>query len=161
MIVKNDFVSSGRSVSDLKAHLVLTTKYRRKVLNQEMIQSLCDWSAQLCNQWDCKLIEVNGEADHIHILFQYYPQLELPKFIANLKSVLSRKLRSEFAERVNQFYRKSVLWNESYLIASCGGVTLSVLRRYIERQDSPDSGNRGASNPSISPGSHPDAHPTG
>jgi putative transposase len=131
--MKNDFVSSGRSVSDLKAHLVLTTKYRRKVLTQEMLQSLDDWVAQLCDRWDCKLIEVNGEADHIHILFQYYPQLELPKFVANLKSVSSRKLRAEFAERVNQFYRKSVLWNESYFIASCGGVTVSVLRRYIEQ----------------------------
>jgi len=29
--MKHDFVSSGRAVSDLKAHLVLTTKYRRKV----------------------------------------------------------------------------------------------------------------------------------
>ncbi|MGI2909629.1 IS200/IS605 family transposase, partial [Hassallia sp. VBCCA 56010] len=26
--MKNDFVSKGRSVSDLKVHLVLTTKYR-------------------------------------------------------------------------------------------------------------------------------------
>jgi REP element-mobilizing transposase RayT len=36
--MKDDFVSSGRSVSDMKAHLVLTTKYRRKVLTGEMIQ---------------------------------------------------------------------------------------------------------------------------
>lgn len=136
-------------MSNLKAHLVLTTKYRRKVLTQEMLQSLDGWVARL---------EVNDEANHIHILFQYYPQLELPKPIDNLKSVSSRKLRAEFAERVNQFYRKSVLWNESYFIASCGGVTVSVLRRYIEQQDSSDSGNGGASNPSISPGSHPDAH---
>jgi hypothetical protein len=30
--MKNDFVSSGRAVSDMKAHLVLTTKYRRKAI---------------------------------------------------------------------------------------------------------------------------------
>ena len=64
--------------------------------------------------------------------------MELPKFIANLKSVTSRRLRTEFAERVNRFYWKAVLWNESYFIASCGGVSVSVLRRYIEQQDAPE-----------------------
>ena len=159
--MKDDFISSGRSVSDLKAHLVLTTKYRRKVLTADMLERLLEVFGGLCEKWDCKLIEINGEADHIHLLFQYYPQMSLPKFINNLKSVSSRRLRAEFAERVNQFYWKSVLWNESYFIASCGGVTVSVLRRYIEQQDSPDAVNEGASNPLIDPGSHPDAHPNG
>jgi putative transposase len=85
----------------------------------------------LCSKWDCKLIEVNGEADHLHILFQYYPQLELPKFIANLKSVSSRRMRTEYPGRINKFYDKSVLWHSAYFIASCGGVTISVLKRYL------------------------------
>ncbi len=136
--MRNDFVSSGRSVSDLKAHLVLTTKYRRKVFTAEMLQRLSEIVADLCEKWDCKLVEVNGESDHIHLLFQYYPQLSLPKFISNLKSVSSRRLRAEFQERISRFYRKPVLWNESYFIASCGGVTVSVLRQYIEQQDTPD-----------------------
>lgn len=159
--MKDDFVASGRSVSDLKAHLVLTTKYRRKVLTGEMLTRLNAIVSDLCDKWDCKMIEFNGEEDHIHLLFQYYPQLELPKFISNLKSISSRRLRSEFPERVNQFYRKAVFWNESYFIASCGGVTVSVLKRYIEKQDSPDLEIDRASNPINFPGSHPDAHPIG
>lgn len=145
--MKDDFVTSGRSVSDLKAHLVLTCKYRRKVLTGEMLVRLSAIVSDLCDKWDCKMIEFNGEEDHIHLLFQYYPQLELPKFISNLKSISSRRLRSEFPERVNQFYWKAVFWNESYFIASCGGVTVTVLKRYIEKQDSPDLGIDGASNP--------------
>jgi putative transposase len=38
--MKNDFVSKGRSVSDLKVHLVLTTKYRRKAFTGDMLQRL-------------------------------------------------------------------------------------------------------------------------
>ena len=77
--MKKDFVSRGRSVSDLKAHLVLTTKYRRKVFTSPMITQLKEILANLCQQWDCKAIEINGEQDHIHVLFQYYPQMELTK----------------------------------------------------------------------------------
>lgn len=135
--MKNDFISSARSVSDLKAHLVLATKYRRKVLTGEMINRLSDVITDLCEKWDCKVIEFNGEDNHIHLLFQYYPQMELPKFIGNIKSVTSRRLRQEFPEQINKIYWKKVLWNESYFIASCGGVTISVLKKYIENQDVP------------------------
>lgn len=83
------------------------------------------------------MIEVNGESDHIHLLFQYCPQLELPKFVGNIKSVTSRKLRSEFPELIER-YKKAVLWNEAYFIASCGGVTVSQLKQYVQGQNTPD-----------------------
>ena len=159
--MKDDFVASGRSVSDLKAHLVLTTKYRRRVLDGEMLVRLTEIVSDLCDKWGCKMIEFNGEEDHIHLLFQYYPQMELPKFISNLKSISSRRLRNEFSERVDRFYCKAVFWNESYFIASCGGVTVSVLKKYIEKQDTPNVENSGTSSPIVNPCSHPDAHPIG
>jgi putative transposase len=135
--MKNDFVSRGRSVSDLKAHLVLTTKYRKKLLTKEMLSRLHEILETLLEKWECRMIEFNGEEDHIHLLFQYHPSLELSKLVNNLKTVTSRKLRSEFEERVNEFYWKDVLWNGSYFIASCGGVTISTLKKYIENQDRP------------------------
>lgn len=136
--MKNDFVANARSVSDLKAHLVLCTKYRRKVFNAQMLARLNEVFADLTEKWSCKLVEFNGEEDHIHFLFQYYPQMDLSKFVNNIKSVASRRLRSEFPERVNEFYHKDVLWSSSYFIASCGGVTVSTLRKYIENQDAPE-----------------------
>ncbi len=136
--MKKDFVSSARSVSDLKAHLVLTTKYRRQVFTGAMVKRLSEIFSDLCEKWDCKIIEFNGEDNHVHLLFQYYPQMELPKFINNIKSVTSRRLRKEFAEEINKVYWKQVLWNESYFIASCGGVTISSLKKYIEGQNTPD-----------------------
>jgi putative transposase len=63
--------------------------------------------------------------------------MDVSKFVNNIKSVSSRRIRSEFAEHINNIYWKDVLWNESYFIASCGGVTVSVLREYIENQDTP------------------------
>jgi putative transposase len=135
--MKNDFVSRGRSLSDLKAHLVLTTKYRKKLLTKEMLSRLHEILEALLEKWECRIIEFNGEEDHIHLLFQYHPSLELSKLVNNLKTVTSRRLRSEFEERVNEFYWKDVLWNGSYFIASCGGVTISTLKKYIENQDRP------------------------
>lgn len=41
-------------------------------------------------------------------------------------------------DEVKKYYWKSVLWNESYFIASCGAVTVSILKKYIEQQDTPE-----------------------
>jgi putative transposase len=136
--MKNDFVSKGRSVSDLKVHLVLTTKYRRKVFNTEMLNRLHEILEDLLRKWDCKLVEFNGEADHVHVLFQYHPDIALSNLVNNLKSVTSRKLRQEFADYLASIYWKDVFWNGSYFVASCGGVTISMLRQYIENQSRPD-----------------------
>lgn len=138
--MKDDFVTKGRSVSDLKVHLVLTTKYRRKAITSEMLQRLHVALEELLIKWDCKLIEFNGEADHVHILFQYHPDLQLSTLVGNIKSITSRKLRQEFAQHLNRFYTKDVFWNGSYFVASCGGVTISTLKQYIKSQDSPENG---------------------
>lgn len=133
-MTRDDFYSRGRSVSDLKAHLVLTTKYRRKVLSRSLLERLHQIVENIMQLWDCKLVEFNGEEDHVHILFQYHPAMELSKLVNNLKSVTSRKIRKEFPLELKRFYSKNVLWNSSYYIASCGGVTISTLKRYIENQ---------------------------
>jgi putative transposase len=71
------------------------------------------------------------------LLIQYHPDLQLSSLVNNLKAVSSRKIRSEFTQIVNAIYQKDVLWNGSYFVASCGGVTVSVLRQSIESQDRP------------------------
>ncbi len=93
--------------------------------SSEMLNRLHEVLEALLEQWECRVVEFNGEADHIHLLFQYHPGIELSKLVNNIKTVSSRKLRQEFSEQVDRFYHKDVLWNGSYFIASCGGVTIS------------------------------------
>ena len=135
--MSNDFIHKARGVSSLKCHLVLTTKYRRKVLNDAMLIRLDEIFTALMEKWDGKLIEFNGERDHVHLLLQYNPQTEPSKLINNIKTVSSRYLRKEFAEEVNRVYWKDVLWTSGYFVASCGGVTVEQLKKYIDEQDCP------------------------
>ena len=92
----------------------------------------------LLAKWGCSCLEVNGEKDHLHVLFQYTPQIQLSKLVNNIKTVTSRYLKKEFRERFEQYYWKDALWSGSYYISSCGGVTLEVLKKYVQNQDRPD-----------------------
>lgn len=103
-----------------------------------MLDKLKQHILNICSKWNCLVIELEGESDHVHILFSYYPQLPLSKFVNNLKTVTSRLIRKEFDQELKKTYRgQAVLWNGSYFIASCGGVTVDILKQYIEGQDIP------------------------
>ena len=102
-----------------------------------MLIRLSEIFEELCLKWGCEIVEFNGESDHVHLLFSFYPQMQLSKFVNNLKTVSSIYIRKEFPAEVQQFYRKPVFWHGAYFIASCGGVTVEELKRYAEglRQD--------------------------
>ena len=87
---------SARGVSKLYAHLVLTVKYRHQIITGGMLERLRQVIQDLCDKWQCECIEVDGEPEHLHLLFRYAPQLQLSKFIGNLKSVSSRRMKQEF-----------------------------------------------------------------
>lgn len=127
-----------RSVYSLTAHIVFVTKYRKKVIDKDIHQRLAIVFDETCSKWDTKLLEFNGENDHVHLLIRYHPQIELSKFIANLKTVSSRLIRKEFNSRLEKIYGKPVFWTGSYFVASCGGVTVEQLKQYVERQDTPE-----------------------
>lgn len=122
---------------------MLTTKYRAKCINAAILEQLEASIRGLCEKWGVTVIEFNGEDDHIHLLFSYYPQMQLSKFINNLKTVTSGKINKEFAEHLAQFFWKKAddskgeFWNDSYGIESVGGANMEILERYIRGQNTP------------------------
>jgi len=121
-------------VFSLNVHLVLVTKYRRKCINQLMLDFLRKEFERLTKQWGCKLIEFNGEPDHVHLLIGMNPKITPSVFVNNIKTVTSRLIRRDFPHELQRFYRKPVFWSRSYCILSCGGAPLSVIKQYIEQQ---------------------------
>ena len=65
-------------------------------------------------------------------------QNNISQLVASLKSASSRIIRKEFKTEIDKTYSKPVFWSGSYYIASCGGVTIERLRKYIEKQNSPN-----------------------
>ena len=121
-------------VFSLNVHLVLVTKYRRKCINKPMLEFLKKEFERLAKQWGCKLVEFNGERDHVHLLIGMNPKVTPSVFVNNIKTVTSRLIRRDFPNEIKRFYRKPVFWSRSYCILSCGGAPLSVIKQYIEQQ---------------------------
>jgi putative transposase len=103
-----------------------------------MLETLQDITAQRCKDWGGELLEFNGEADHVHALASLPPNLDLSRFISNLKTNSSRLVRRAYTRQLSRVYRKPVFWSRSYCIVSCGGAPPSVIKQYVEQQTAPD-----------------------
>ena len=131
-------IKKGRhSAYTLHCHIVFVTKYRKKVIGAIHLKRLHEIFSEICQKFDAKLTDFNGEADHVHLLVEFSPNTPaIAKLINSLKAVSSRRLRQEFCD-ISGSFRKPVLWSRSYFAESCGGAPLEVIKEYIENQDQP------------------------
>ena len=116
------------------------TNYRRKVFEKEHLEFLRIAFQDIAEKWKAKVIEINGESDHVHILLTYPPHKLLSGLIANLKPTSCKLMWDKFSDHLKEIYGqdKRVLWTVAYFVASCGGVTIDQLKKYVENQDSPE-----------------------
>lgn len=116
-------------------HIVLVTKYRKKVINSEILERLRLIFAKLCISQKCELTEFKGESDHVHLLVDMAPDIAVSKLVNILKTISSREIRREFPEHVAKFYWKPVFWTSAYCALSAGGAPLNILKNYIQNQN--------------------------
>lgn len=90
-----------------------------------------------CHDFECELVEFDGEGEHVHLLVTFPPKVAPARLVNSLKGVSSRMMRKEFPDLAQHYYRANKLWSGSYFAGSVGGAPMSVLRQYIENQNRP------------------------
>jgi putative transposase len=126
--------SASHAVFSIRLHIVFVTKYRRPVLNDEMIADLKEAFAHILSEWRCTLLEFGAEADHAHLLIDIHPALNLSALINNLKSASSKRVRGKHWNWLRHFYGKPGLWHRAYYAGSVGNVSLETVKRYVQSQ---------------------------
>ena len=129
----SEIYKNRHSAYNLHVHLVFITKYRKKVLADNHRQYFKEVVAEICKDFGAELKECNGEGDHVHMLIQYPPTVQLSKMVNNLKSVTSRRMRANFID-LRAAYNKPVLWSRSYFAGSCGGAPLEIIRNLCTKK---------------------------
>lgn len=137
MTRERDIRTGRHVVYALHVHLVFVTKYRHRVFTDAHLSRLEEVMRDVCADFECELVEFNGESDHVHLLVNFPPKVAVSHLVNSLKGVSSRYLRREFPELERHYWRAKRLWSGSYFAGSVGGAPLSVLRQYIESQARP------------------------
>ncbi len=125
--------NNNHSVFLLYYHLVLVTKYKRKVIDDIISNRLKEIFEKIQDNYNITLQEWNHDKDHVHILFKAHPNSELSKFINAYKSASSRLIKKEYPKIKEQLW-KEYFWSRSYCLLTTGGAPIEVIKKYIESQ---------------------------
>ena len=80
----------------------------------------------------CKVVQINIQPNHVHLLFGFPPSIAPSHIIRKLKATSSVKLRREFPELVEQ--SKKALWMPAVYHLSVGHDMKGVVK-YIKYQN--------------------------
>lgn len=123
---------SGHVVYDCHYHLVFCTKYRRKVLVDDVAGELRELLAAMSHHRDDFTIEeLEVMPDHVHILMSVDARADTHKVVTYIKGTAAHALRRDHPWLKS---RIPSLWTRSYFIATTGGASLAKIKQYIQNQ---------------------------
>ena len=128
-----DLETNLHSVFLLNYHLIMCVKYRNKVIDDVISERLKEIFSYIAPAYKITIVEWNHDEDHVHVLFRAHPKTELTKFINSYKSASSRLVKKEFPE-IKKHLWKEMFWSRSFCLLTTGGVTVDIIRKYIETQ---------------------------
>ena len=124
----DDFNRKRHAVYKLTYHAVFVIKYRRKVMSEPIIEHMRQYAAHLIGQcYQGRLIELNGEPDHVHILFELPATAAPSVVVCSLKTQLSKEIRANFWDEIKDKLWNNIFWSDSYFITTTGGADIETL----------------------------------
>lgn len=128
-------ITYGRGyVYSLQYHIVWCVKYRRKIITSTVEKSLLSIINKIADDNNFKIIEMNTDMVHIHLLIDCSPQHYIPNIMKALKGVSARLLMKQYGDSLRHQLYAGHLWNPSYFIATVSENTEEQIKEYIRKQ---------------------------
>lgn len=121
-------------------HVVMVTKYRKKVFNEGIFAYFKLKLAEITDHYPLiKFKQINHDQDHLHLLVSIPPTMTVGKAIGLIKQNTARNLKQKFLHLKDIYWGTESIWSEGYFVSTVG-INEKTIRQYIEDQGKKDSG---------------------
>lgn len=125
------YKSNETMVYSCQYHVIFTTKYRRKVLDDLIAKDLKDLILEKQSEYHYEILEMEVMPDHIHLLIDINPLIGIHTIIQRIKGYTANMLRKKYSSLRS---RLPSLWTRSKFVSTVGEVSLETIKKYIEEQ---------------------------
>lgn len=119
------------TTSILKYHIVWCTKYRRKVLSDDMQDYLKKLVEEQCLKNNYAIESLETMEDHVHLFISASVKDSVHRIVSQIKGYTSFKMRERYPILKS---RLPCLWTRSYYAGTVGHVSEKTVKKYIETQ---------------------------
>lgn len=132
---KNNLKHARTCVYNVNYHIVWSTKYRRKVLTNEIADYLKSLFQEIATDKEFEIILAEiGEQDHVHVFVSAHPKISPSYIVKMLKGISGRHMFLKFPEIKDKLW-KGRLWNSSFYMETIGSISEEAIKKYIENQN--------------------------
>ena len=137
---KMEYRKQSHCVYYIRYHIVISTKYRRKIIVKGVKDYLLVKLEEIRRIYpEVVIVEANTEADHLHVLVSIPPKMSVSDFVRILKSNTANGLKKRFKFLKKVYWGTESIWSIGFFVSTIG-VNESVIRKYIEMQEKEDTG---------------------
>ena len=115
-------------------HIVWVPKYRYRVLEGVIAEHLAHDIRMLCEWKDVEVLELNVQADHVHLVVSIPPKLSVSNLMGFVKGKSAIKLFKSYPRLRQKPYWGNHIWARGYFITTVG-VDEDLVRRYVQYQE--------------------------
>lgn len=129
-----EYLTLGHAKTHLRYHIIFSTKYRKRCLNQ-IHDSVIEAFKKSETNSHYKILIMELDKDHIHLLITFKPFLSISQVVRRLKQLTTRYIWDQNENFLKKFYYKNkVLWTHGYFCSTIGEVSEATIKKYIENQ---------------------------
>ena len=115
-------------------HIVWVPKNRYRVLSGEVAQEVFNCIQIYCKRFDCQIIELNVQADHVHLLVKVPPKRAISEVLGAVKGRTAIRIFKQFPYLRKKPYWGNHFWAKGYFVDTIG-VDAEMIRKYVKYQE--------------------------
>lgn len=131
----NRYNYKNRRKYNLKVHIVIVTKYRKKILKNSIAEDVKQYISDIAKEKGYEIIAMETDKDHIHLLIGYDCTDNVSDIVKIIEQKTTYLLWQKYSKYLCKCYwKKRIFWSAGYFVCSIGEVSTATIQRYIETQ---------------------------
>ena len=115
-------------------HIVWVPKYRYRILQGEVARETQDCIHSFCSQLGCEVVELNIQADHVHLLVDVPPKVSISVLMGTVKGRTAIRIFRRFSYLKKKPYWGNHFWAKGYCVDTIG-LDAGMIRTYVRYQE--------------------------
>ena len=115
-------------------HIVWVPKYRFRILTDKVAEEVENCVRAFSQQQGCEVMELNVQADHVHLLALVPPKVSISGYVGTLKGRTAIRVFNRFRKLKEKPYWGNHFWARGYCVDTIG-LNAEMIRKYIKYQE--------------------------
>jgi putative transposase len=115
-------------------HIVWVPKYRHRILTGEIATEAAECIRAFSEQKEVRIIEMNIQSDHIHLITMIPPKLSVSDYCGIVKGRTAIRIFNKFKDLKKKPYWGNHFWTEGYCVDTVG-LDAEMIRKYVKYQE--------------------------